>query len=586
MQFRIGDRDPVTGLYNVIWPDGSSTLNGVKIFNAAHAVGDVVLATQRSDGMMILDSAKAVSVSTTITNDFGLVKFGEKPTGYLAGQVFNNEDEPILPIVSVEFAPGSPTELAPGNGLFTIRIATSRAQNRDLRVLCEFTGTASSNEYTINGINDSVAGERAIIILAGQQFIDITIEPTTGNQPVADETIIISLATNANYRLGYSFVTATIKLPPTTVSLIFDGSTIQNISTASYIVRAELSNIVNFNVLVQCDLSGTLSPANINVIGASVSGSILSINIPAGQLFTEFIVTPIFRRIIADEYLNVVINPLMLDPAISVGIPIFQAFVSPSPIRIRVKVYPRVVENPVLFQGVAVSGPYTSIYERTYPYTKPLTFSSNTNFTDMVLTVTGNLQSVAINYYYSDNDLNPMLDNSVVFNDLISGPDLVAITNTFNSSFYGSIVDFDAIAASNSTTDRYIYLCSRENGTLLGSPYKQNSYATASCETSDTQMQISAIEATPITARFSTKYQPLPNEVSQKIGYVEQNSRGTIRRFQSSGQTYIDDVLSAWIVKLDTNDMSVSFVNPVIQVAIQASPGAVVIDRTTQIVYA
>lgn len=92
MQFRIGDRDPVTGLYGVIYPDGSSTPNGIKIFNAAHQSGDIVLATQRSDGMMILDSAKAFEPSTT-TAEIGLRGFGDRPVGYLNGQIFNNEEE-------------------------------------------------------------------------------------------------------------------------------------------------------------------------------------------------------------------------------------------------------------------------------------------------------------------------------------------------------------------------------------------------------------------------------------------------------------------------------------------------------------
>ena len=102
MIYRIGDRDPVTGLYDVIWPDGSFTRNGVKIFNSAHEFGDVVLATQRSDGMMILDGVKA-TVTEVVNTSFTLGGFGEKPVGYLNGQVFNNEDEVILPIVSADW---------------------------------------------------------------------------------------------------------------------------------------------------------------------------------------------------------------------------------------------------------------------------------------------------------------------------------------------------------------------------------------------------------------------------------------------------------------------------------------------------
>lgn len=92
MEFRIGDRDPVTGLYAVIWPDGGRTINGIKIYNAAHVVGDVVMATQRSDGMMILDSVKAVQAAV-VNTEFAMKNFDEKPIGYLSGQVFNNEEE-------------------------------------------------------------------------------------------------------------------------------------------------------------------------------------------------------------------------------------------------------------------------------------------------------------------------------------------------------------------------------------------------------------------------------------------------------------------------------------------------------------
>jgi hypothetical protein len=100
MQLRIGERDPRTGLYAVIWPDGSTTLNGQKVFNSAHEVGDLVLATRRSDGMMILDAAKASDGSdgsNSIDREIGVKEFGSKPIGYLNGQVFNNEDEIVVP---------------------------------------------------------------------------------------------------------------------------------------------------------------------------------------------------------------------------------------------------------------------------------------------------------------------------------------------------------------------------------------------------------------------------------------------------------------------------------------------------------
>ncbi len=206
MQFRIGDRDPVTGLYFVIWPDGSQMLNGVKIFNAAHAVGDVVLATGRSDGMMILDSVKAATdVSVAVTREFGLQKFGEQPVGYLNGQVWNNEDEPILPIVSIEFAPSSPTELAPNAGNFVVRIKIDRPQRRDLLVKVELTGTAPSGDYTYTGLANNLMA----VIPAGELFVDVTLTPTQ-NQSGSGETVIVTVIKQSTYKIKASAVTATI----------------------------------------------------------------------------------------------------------------------------------------------------------------------------------------------------------------------------------------------------------------------------------------------------------------------------------------------------------------------------------------
>lgn len=99
MELRIGDRNPVTGLYDVIWPDGGVTQNGVKIFNSEHQFGDVVLATQRSDGMMILDGVKA---TLTVATELGILKFGEQPVGYLNGQVWNEEEEILGTYVKIE----------------------------------------------------------------------------------------------------------------------------------------------------------------------------------------------------------------------------------------------------------------------------------------------------------------------------------------------------------------------------------------------------------------------------------------------------------------------------------------------------
>jgi hypothetical protein len=208
MQYRIGDRDPVTGLYDVVHPDGSATRNGIKIFNSAHEFGDVVLATERSDGMMILDGVKA-TVTEVVTNSFGLGGFGEKPVGYLAGQVFNNEEEVILPTVSIEFAPGSPEELEPGAGDFVVRIKIDRVQQKDLRVKCELTGTAASGDYYVAGLD----GDSIAIIPAGELYFDVVITPTQ-NQSGVGETVVVKVLQDRVYKINQvSSVTAIILAP-------------------------------------------------------------------------------------------------------------------------------------------------------------------------------------------------------------------------------------------------------------------------------------------------------------------------------------------------------------------------------------
>lgn len=255
MQYRIGDRDPVTGLYDVIHPDGSFTRNGIKIFNSAHEFGDVVLATQRSDGMMILDGVKA-TLTEVVNTSFTLGGFGEKPVGYLNGQVFNNEDDVILPTVSIEFAPGSPTELAPGAGDFVVRIKIDRPQRRNLRVKCELSGTAASSDYTYTGLDDDLFA----VIPAGELYFDVVLAPN--EQALLEVTIILAVVASNQYLSGNQSIVATITQIPTPIQItmeyasnttgkVFGGSgTVQIKVTASRAPTEDLLlpfSVVNFS---------------------------------------------------------------------------------------------------------------------------------------------------------------------------------------------------------------------------------------------------------------------------------------------------------------------------------------------------
>jgi hypothetical protein len=105
VEFRIGGRDPVTGLYYVIYPDGSETLHGLKIFNAAHQVGDVVRATLRSDGMMMLDGVKAEPTPTVPVAQSPLPGGDFVARSYLNGRVFNDEEPEQGDVLVVKHAP-------------------------------------------------------------------------------------------------------------------------------------------------------------------------------------------------------------------------------------------------------------------------------------------------------------------------------------------------------------------------------------------------------------------------------------------------------------------------------------------------
>jgi hypothetical protein len=285
MQFRIGDRDPVSGLYDVIYPDGSHTRNGIKIFNSAHEFGDVVLATQRSDGMMILDGVKA-TLTEVVTNSFSLGGFGEKPVGYLAGQVFNNEDEVILPVVSVKFAPGSPTSLAPNAGSFVVRISIDRPQQTDLKIKCELTGTAPSNDYTYIGLD----ANKFATIPAGLLFKDVTITPIS-NTTATNETIIVKALLLGTYWIGVdNIATATISgaaVKPT-ATIGFAPGSLTTVGAAAGIatMRITLNNAQPSPMTVVIGLRNAGPTAPFGTLGGSivgVSGAITLASITSGQ---------------------------------------------------------------------------------------------------------------------------------------------------------------------------------------------------------------------------------------------------------------------------------------------------------------
>lgn len=89
--YRIGDRDELTGYYEVVHPDGGVTRDGVKLFESSYEVGDEVAATRRSDGIWLLNSLPP-TIATAPPLPRTTPDVPSRDLDYLDGRVFNNEE--------------------------------------------------------------------------------------------------------------------------------------------------------------------------------------------------------------------------------------------------------------------------------------------------------------------------------------------------------------------------------------------------------------------------------------------------------------------------------------------------------------
>jgi hypothetical protein len=87
--YRIGDRDPVTGRTELMYPDGSRDQNGLKLYAAKHETGDRVLAQQRSDGAWLMSEANPAP------NTRSPVSIFNDDRGYLEGRIFDSPGQDV-----------------------------------------------------------------------------------------------------------------------------------------------------------------------------------------------------------------------------------------------------------------------------------------------------------------------------------------------------------------------------------------------------------------------------------------------------------------------------------------------------------
>jgi hypothetical protein len=98
---RIGDRDPVTGNYSALYPDGSETANGRKLYDAHSVRSDRAAGLPLNDGTIGLLGQKGQLSPLALPEQEGVRGIAtqgplkDNNVGYINGQVWNYEEEVV-----------------------------------------------------------------------------------------------------------------------------------------------------------------------------------------------------------------------------------------------------------------------------------------------------------------------------------------------------------------------------------------------------------------------------------------------------------------------------------------------------------
>jgi hypothetical protein len=145
-----------------------------------------------------------------------------------AGEVLplclNIDGEPILPIISIAFAPTSLQTIQAGSGnSFVIRISINTIQASIFVVKALLAGTADPAFYSTSGISTDGLGARFVSISIGAGFVDVSIQPLANPGETATKIVRMETIDDVLYNLDPSalFIEGTITPQDVIIDILY-----------------------------------------------------------------------------------------------------------------------------------------------------------------------------------------------------------------------------------------------------------------------------------------------------------------------------------------------------------------------------
>jgi hypothetical protein len=220
---RIGDRDPLTGNYSALYPDGSETANGRKLYDAHSVKGDMATGLPLTDGTIGLLGQKGQLSPLTLPEQEGVRGIAtqgalkDNNVGYINGQVWNYEEEVVEEIgfeldffgiratdqvytfrgggVTKEVSFANADRIVNGQGLITTRIRTT---NRKLKL---------TFEGAIDGTKQTTVGASFYVLKRSRLPVTISVrsEVAEGNSAGGEKELTNWLVLNSIRLTGDDF---------------------------------------------------------------------------------------------------------------------------------------------------------------------------------------------------------------------------------------------------------------------------------------------------------------------------------------------------------------------------------------------
>ena len=205
-----------------------------------------------------------------------------------------------LPVVSIRFKPGTPSEFKWTEGIFQLEVFLTEPLDQPIEVDIVVSGTADTAKYIINGLTQGF-GRRYVTIQALSLVADITIEPLSNPIELIDKNVVITIDPTTIYDILVNTATATIKPQIPVVSIFFsDGSNVSTIFADEQYSNAIISidAALSYDLFVNINLtsSGALNDFSINdvIVPDTLSGTnFTTVVVFAGNTTRNLVIEPL-----------------------------------------------------------------------------------------------------------------------------------------------------------------------------------------------------------------------------------------------------------------------------------------------------